>query len=269
MRKYAMIVCSIALTGCATRHHDILLFGTDTSFGVNVGADPAATQITQVSIGYRRREAVYMPLVINARDSALVCRNADDPKAACIPSAQIPVASPKDLIYAGRAEGTPEDDGGQDTYSVCASFGGKAAAKPGEAEVAVAQFFATGIAAQRLSSRPEAAQLISTDAANGAKGKAEGKLEALTAATPAELERAKNPPVTDDQRITNIESYVFTAPDAATQTARRTKIVTGTELTPAQVAQFNAATTPANMRTLLNSEGFINFLDQMSSNAKD
>ena len=148
MRRIYTVIAIALLNGCATKHHDVLLFGTDTSFGVNVGADPAAATVTNVSIGYKRREAVFMPLLANGMDS----------------EATIDGANAK---YQGSAEGSAPcgtNCGGIDTYSVFASFGGRATGKTGEAGLQVAQFFATGIAAQRLAKNDRASELVATGA---------------------------------------------------------------------------------------------------------
>lgn len=147
MRRIYTVIAIALLNGCAAKHHDVLLFGTDTSFGVNVGADPAAATVTNVAIGYRRREAVFMPLLANGVDS------------------KAPLTG--DAKYQGSAEGSVPCDkgcGGTDTYSVFASFGGRASGKTGAAGLQVAQFFATGIAAQRLAKNERASELVATGA---------------------------------------------------------------------------------------------------------
>lgn len=72
--RVAKLACSaalvLALSGCvqATRHSNAIVFGTNTSLGVNVGA--GSTSVPGINIGYNRQEAVFMPLLANTRDQA-------------------------------------------------------------------------------------------------------------------------------------------------------------------------------------------------------
>lgn len=262
MRRIAIVMGVLMIGGCVTPHRDVLLFGTDTSLGVNVGADPASAQVTQVSIGYKRREAVYMPLVINAADSALVCANTPTSSdKQCTQTERIAVANPSEIIYSGSGEGSAT--GGKDTYSVFASFGGEANGGTGSAKAAVAQFFATGIAAQRLSARPQAVQLISTEAPKAAEAAAIAKLEGFTEATQLERERTSTLKTQEDERITAIESFVFGAPDAATRSTRLQQISNIDLLSDNAKASLRSATTPAELRARLRSDEITNFVAEI------
>jgi hypothetical protein len=145
--------------GCAqmTRHSNLLVFGTNTVFGVRVGT--AATQVPSIDVGYSRQEAVLMPLVANTSASQ------SDPKTL------VPCDVSKDVkVVTGDADASGTKladfavhpcllvatDGKQakDSYSVPASFGANfgASAKPTEttAQGGLAQYLATGMAAQLL-----------------------------------------------------------------------------------------------------------------------
>lgn len=159
----------LSLAACVhAPHNDVLVFGTDTSFGVTVGSDPANSQLPNLSIGYKRHEAVWMPLIVNGQSSVPVCgRSAGQPEQPCEDRSGA-VENPK---YVGSSKrGSVEDN---DAYSVFASFGGRGSAGTGDADVGVAQFFATGVAAQRLASNPMAQQMVSVQSPEAAAASAE------------------------------------------------------------------------------------------------
>jgi hypothetical protein len=144
-RRYGfiLIASSLLASGCTqtVRHTNTLLFATNTQIAISAGT--SATAQPDITIGYKRQEAVVMPLVANY---------APDPK------------EPGKLVPCGNATSPPADSclivgkngtsGAQDSYSVLASFGAKFGAKGNgpqpEASVGIAQYFATGVAAQLL-----------------------------------------------------------------------------------------------------------------------
>jgi hypothetical protein len=181
--RWILMITPLLLCGCAVAHRDVMVFGTDTSFGLSVGADPVNAQVANVSIGYKRREAVWMPLLVNGQDSQAFCKKLSADGKTC----EIPLGAPAadatwNPKYTSAAKGVSPEVGGkvleQDTYSVFASFGGDASAGSGRGRVALAQFFATGIAAQRLGSNPSAARLVSTSEIDPEGERAKGKVEA-------------------------------------------------------------------------------------------
>jgi hypothetical protein len=156
-----------AAAGCTTPHHsNALIFGTNTSVGLSVGQD--ATGVPSIVVGYRRQEAVFMPLVANA---------AYDANGTPIPCSIGPVGSivrtdgSADRFPARGVRGefvlrdippcllVGQHDNAVDTYSVLASFGGhfNASARSTDPNASagggIAQFFATGLAAQALAIR--------------------------------------------------------------------------------------------------------------------
>lgn len=144
-RRYGffLIASSLLASGCTqtVRHTNTLLFATNTQIAISAGT--SATAQPDVTIGYKRQEAVVMPLVANY---------APDPK------------EPGKLVPCGNATSPPASgclivgkngtSGAQDSYSVLASFGakfgGKSSGATPEASVGIAQYFATGVAAQLL-----------------------------------------------------------------------------------------------------------------------
>lgn len=159
-RGAALAALLTALGGCSTmiRHNDVLIFATTTQLGVTVSAAGTTTGSPgpNVDIGYKRTEAVWMPLIANA-DGTAWKPNACPPNTAnCPPTLD-------ELKYAGGGEQATAQHG-TDSYSVLASFGakvtGEAASGP-KAGLGLAQFFATGIAAQRLASNAAVTQALS------------------------------------------------------------------------------------------------------------
>ncbi|MCR9219225.1 MAG: hypothetical protein NXI21_03265 [Alphaproteobacteria bacterium] len=105
-----LAVAAVAVLGACERSRNVLVFGTDTIVALDVSGDASGTP--GLTLGYKRREAVWLPL-------------ASDDKA--------------------DAEFTAGPDG-RDAYSVLASFGLETTADG----PAIAQFFATGDAARAL-----------------------------------------------------------------------------------------------------------------------
>lgn len=140
----------IALTaGCvqATRHSNTMIFGTNTNVGVKVGQN--VNQLPEILIGYDRQEAVIMPLWANTLDhregnngnllSPCPSEGFEDEQAVH-PCAFVASRQKDNNSYA------------QDSYSVLASFGAQIEGNGSgtEAQVGLAQYFATGMAAQIL-----------------------------------------------------------------------------------------------------------------------
>lgn len=135
----AGLLVALMLAGCETpRHSNTLIFGTSTKVAIDASQEP--TGALGVTIGYKRNEAVWMPLMANkANGDKLVpaeCGNGDCSKFQGIAGT------------AGGAAGA----GAEDTYSVLATFSGNmsATAQSPEAKGSLAQYFATGIAARLL-----------------------------------------------------------------------------------------------------------------------
>jgi hypothetical protein len=138
----------LLLGGCATpEHSNTLIFGTTTKFALDVSQDP--TGAVGVTLGYRRQEAVWMPLLPNQG------RSGERAPADCRDRKDCPMF-------------VAEDGTDRDTYSVFASFGGSGAGGVGAAEagaegkVQIVQYFATGLAARKLAEA--GAALVSTNA---------------------------------------------------------------------------------------------------------
>lgn len=125
-----------------TRHSNTLVFGTNTSIGVNVGKD--ASQTPTVQIGFQRQEAAFVPLLANTAQST------ENPNL-LTPCTQAATDQPPPDGCQFVAE--VQENGqltNRDSYSVLASFGADVSGGSGSAGMTVAQYFATGIAAQML-----------------------------------------------------------------------------------------------------------------------
>ncbi|MBL4837528.1 MAG: hypothetical protein JKY34_08100 [Kordiimonadaceae bacterium] len=165
-----------------TRHSNTLVFGTNTSIGVNVGKD--ASQTPTIQIGFQRQEAALVPLLANTSESgtnlvpcpaSAVGNNLKAPPSGC-------------LFVATSYEGGEITN--KDAYSVLASFGGEAKGSSAGAEIAVAQYFATGVAAQQLAESGGANIVVATSA-SAAEAIAKANTEAIKSKVALALEKEK------------------------------------------------------------------------------
>lgn len=124
------VMAVLIMSGCAIKHSDVMLFGTNTKYGLSIAMDqPENTP--HINVGYKRQEFVWMPLVANGADSAI--------------QNKVATVSAQDLKYMGK-----EPTGREDTYSVLASFGANFKASGAAGGGGIAQYFATGMAARKL-----------------------------------------------------------------------------------------------------------------------
>jgi hypothetical protein len=147
-----------------------MIFGTNTVFGIDAGQN--ASGVPAVTVGYKRQEAVVMPLVANMDDDGAVqkpCRVVDT------------LTAGVDTLHPCLLVGRKGD--AVDTYSVLASFGAQFAGDgtTGRATGGLAQFFSTGVAAQALALRGGAALVATGDAAREQDAAAAAVAPALTA----------------------------------------------------------------------------------------
>lgn len=132
------VLTVLFVIGCANQpHNDVLVFGTNTKFGVDVSSEPANAGTPTLTLGFKRQEVAWVPLKANGDLTA------DEKKK-----------------YQGTADGKKVD-----TYSVFASFGGGVTAGS-ETSAGLSQFFATGIAAQNLGENSAAANMVSVQPVN-------------------------------------------------------------------------------------------------------
>jgi len=148
---------AIAFSGCATLpHNNVLLFGTDTKVALDISTSATSGGAPQITLGYRRAEATWMPLVVNKQSC--------DGSGCSVETLEIESGKADTIKYQGKKTTTIFEDGDrtkpksevvvEDSYSVFASFGAKFSGEGNSTSVqgsgGLAQFFATGIAAQKL-----------------------------------------------------------------------------------------------------------------------
>jgi len=208
---------ALLLSGCSVPHNDVLIFGTNTKFAVDVSASAATGGVPELTVGYKRQEAVWMPLVVNAQDSAVVSQLATSLQTSfnqCMANAGADASAQEacrrgladGLKYVGTSGGSGALDistrsgsgtlDDRDAYSVFASFGARFGAEGGantaEAQGGIAQFFATGVAAQRLGANARIGDALKVESTSEKTEDAlRGQVEAQSAATDAEKERAE------------------------------------------------------------------------------
>lgn len=147
LQRVVLLAAVAAIAACSTtpKHTNTLIFGTNTKFALDVSAD--TTGIPSVTVGYKRQEAVWMPLVANKTKEG-------DPAADC--------KDKPPCLLQGESAGSVAD---KDAYSVLATFGANFSGEGGTSTGAkagggIAQYFATGLAARELA-RSGGAQLVS------------------------------------------------------------------------------------------------------------
>lgn len=172
MRRHqgAIAAAALALSACGNlQHNDVLVFATETKVAFDVSASAVDGGAPEVTLGYKRKEGVWMPLVVNGRSSTLLSDQVTcDAQGRCYTMAsairkpfedcvRLSAGKPEACIAALRDEVKYVGQAGDrtDTYSTFASFGAEFAGGGTGAKAGLAQFFATGIAAQRLAERDQ------------------------------------------------------------------------------------------------------------------
>ncbi|WP_162877889.1 hypothetical protein [Trinickia diaoshuihuensis] len=150
-------------TSCSStpNHTNTLIFGTNTLVAVDVSESPTGN--VGVTLGYKRQEAVWMPLLANVASDT-----GGEVPATCTDD------SCKSFTGTTGTDGTLNGASAHDTYSVLATFSGQTAASAPvgasganvTAGGAIAQYFATGFAARLLAEKGGAA-IVSTSGDTG------------------------------------------------------------------------------------------------------
>ena len=145
---------SILLAGCGSmpQHSNTLMFSTNTKVALDISASAMNAGAPSVTLGYKRRESVWMPLWANAvvGERTRSCHESPEHHA-------------DDCKFIGK-DGQSSDS---DTYSVLASFGADLDNTVDDAGIksknGLAQYFATGLAARELAKKG-GAQLVNVNA---------------------------------------------------------------------------------------------------------
>ena len=167
----AVIATLVLSAGCTPKHTNMLIFVTDTKVALDVSASPT-NAVPYITVGYRREEVALVPLLANAPANADLSTNGAAVANGCQQSltasdnnrSTIPECGGAGYLFQGM-DGTHTD-----AYSTIASFGANldaSASSSAAVKGAIATFFATGVAAQKLAERG-GAELVSTSAASAA-----------------------------------------------------------------------------------------------------
>ena len=169
------LALAAALSGCG--HNDVLVFGTDTKLALDVTTGVSEGASPSITVGYKRKEAIWMPLLVNGRDSRVV---------PCVKKPQTEVCEN------GTTSPWPADGAKYETVrettkagvtttertlpsllaSIGASFGGSAA-KGAEARGGLTQWIATGRAADLLAENKALVTAFKVESAEGAQSQAQ------------------------------------------------------------------------------------------------
>lgn len=198
--SFLLCVLSLFMAGCSNSLLDrSLVFSTGTTFGVEVAVSPAETQSpAKIIIGYKRFESVLNPVFYDHRaaprggnDKTTTATNISPP--ATVPASQPNVqtvqtaTAPADQLIdnpPANAIAKVNDYYRTNAYSVIAKFKGDANAGAGSnanGKLSVAQWFATGVAAETLAKQPGIAGAVSgsADIAEAAADDTSNRLSAL------------------------------------------------------------------------------------------
>lgn len=149
IKAFVLMSSGVILCSCAQmpRHSNTLVFGTNTTVGLGVGNDASSTP--GIDIGFRRQEIALVPVLANTHVDSSGPERLLNP---CPLPATISAGNLEQVVEILRAchfratySGTDRD-----SYSVLASFGTRAKGGANQGSVAIAQYFATGVAAQQL-----------------------------------------------------------------------------------------------------------------------
>jgi hypothetical protein len=253
----------ILLSGCATpRHTNTMVFATSTRTAIDVSSDPSSGNLG-ITIGYKRLEAAWVPLLANQSDqnsSALIPSKCDG-LVKVTQSNNSNETLTKEYApegCAGRFQGT--DGTITDAYSVIGTFSGSstgaAGAGSGTGEVkaggSIAQFFATGLAAQKLALKGGAALFNTSEPILDANSKQ--KI----------IDEYNSAVVTADQFVKLV------APNDTIDSAKLASAIDATNvLSPGQKERLKTVGSASDLRrTLLSSSAFIEALPTLINNVK-
>lgn len=197
---------AIGLGACSQmqKHSNMLVFGTNTTVGVNLGKD--ASQTPTVQIGFNRQELALVPMLANVKAAQADNNSTGQDLEPCDISGANGRSSEEthNCLFVATSETTVTETpkGGTsvtktvtnrgDAYSTLASFGARISGtneggNKGNGAVAVAQYFATGIAAQKLAEEG-GANVILADGNSGKKADA-NKEKAIADQKQAEVQK--------------------------------------------------------------------------------
>lgn len=135
---FGLVILLVPLLGCGTTSKNLIFF-TNTSIGVDVGSDPTSGTPVKAVIGYKRQEGVLNPVY----DESERVQDRDD----------------QGKLISTTSKGKLRDQ----AYSVIAKYQGSAEASA-NVDMSSAQWFATGLAAEKLADAPGIAGAVTGSA---------------------------------------------------------------------------------------------------------
>ncbi|MFW5661634.1 MAG: hypothetical protein ACOC05_09640, partial [Oceanicaulis sp.] len=215
--------------GCESKpHNDVLVFGTRTVVGVDVSPSPQSGAY-DVALGYRREEAVWMPLLANGEKAGAVTNDGTEGRGEASNGGPFYVGRNRTFRNVGGSGDTVTEDR-RDAYSVFASLGaeirGDARSTDGEvgAAAGLAQFFATGAAAQALAESQTVNTALAIQAAAAALARAEAaeaRTQAAQATAALDIAKAREQGQLEAQRSNTVAEWLETADADAIGSAAR------------------------------------------------
>jgi hypothetical protein len=165
-RLLSILLCaSAALAGCALpAHNNTLIFAVKRDVNLSVNTPSAAEPEFSINVGYKERQAAWVPLWTNKRTGGFGEKEAMD----CTPGLGLS-ACMRSAKFVGDSDPGGKGNDAHDAYSTFASFGGAAATQVQGASATSAQFsgnlasfFATGVAAQHLAKDASKMDMVGT-----------------------------------------------------------------------------------------------------------
>ncbi len=165
--KAAFLIITTAgifsLGGCALpAHNNTMIFAVKRDIGIGISTPSAADQSLNATIGYRERQAAWVPLWANEKTgmtsaTAIACGESSPNEGERKNGEKVVYRSCKNgPKFVGDSDANKGNNDAHDAYSTFASFGGDLAAgndtggKTTNVSGKLASFFATGVAAQYL-----------------------------------------------------------------------------------------------------------------------
>ena len=172
----AVVLMLAALAGCALpAHNNTLIFAVKRDLGASLSAPSAAEPEVNLSLGYKERQTAWVPLWANKKTGGLAVTGVHAQPCPTQTFVIEDISCKKGPKLIG--DGTPVGDhsnGNQanDAYSTFASFGGNVNVGKNDGpsgSMALASFFATGVAAQNLARNASGLAMVSTVKADDSK----------------------------------------------------------------------------------------------------
>lgn len=222
--KFGSLLSLTALfTACALpAHNNTLIFAVKRDVAISASTPSAADTSVNVTLGYKERQAAWVPLWANEMTGGFGAKKGRDceaglGKSACMRSAK----------FVGDSDPGGKGNDAHDAYSTFASFGGAASAsvngtttQTAQASGNLASFFATGVAAQHLAKEAASNDLTGIRAENERKNDKEKAKQASS----AEIAKKLSKDIQTDAKVSLEAFFINTATYLSTHTASLTVV---------------------------------------------